>query len=416
MRDPVRRLPAERGIALVMALLVLLVLSLLAVVTMSTVNVDTKITGHNLRSTQALNLAEAGTSEAVERLSAGDVPDALNPRMVAQIFTTVAGSVPVLGADSTALATAQPAGSWLNYSRPDRGPGALTVTYKTNAARTQIYRYDPSKNPAIQTSTGMPIFQITSTGTSGNDTRTVVTEVVTKPITPQVRGAITARTNGVQLACGAPSHGPFMFNGMNHRADTPTGAGATGPDPQNYTGAGDLPAVWCTEMINWGTNGEPPVGLPQPIQEGQPVPDFYAGPWSTLGMAQAEYYQWLGPRQATVPATLKGVTYLDDNDIAQDKSGAWVLNGVSGEGLLYVDGDLVINGDFTWRGLIYVEGKIKLNCNVLWMLGSITAADPKSNFQVHTGQYTFLYSSDAIAQTISRSGGAYMNLSWREVP
>src|SRR5439155_785269 len=80
------------------------------------------------------------------------------------------GSVPVPGADSIALATSQPADQWLDYSRATQGPGVLTIQYKTDPAKTTIYRYDPALNPAVQTASGNPIYVVTSTGRKGADT------------------------------------------------------------------------------------------------------------------------------------------------------------------------------------------------------------------------------------------------------
>src|SRR5689334_20880959 len=50
----------ERGIALIMALMVLLAMSLLAVLLMVSLQVETKISGHSARYAAALNIAEAG--------------------------------------------------------------------------------------------------------------------------------------------------------------------------------------------------------------------------------------------------------------------------------------------------------------------------------------------------------------------
>ena len=69
----------ERGIALVMALLVLLVISIICAALMMSVQVETKISGRDDRRSQALSIAEAGVSEAVSRIRNGDVPDTLNP-------------------------------------------------------------------------------------------------------------------------------------------------------------------------------------------------------------------------------------------------------------------------------------------------------------------------------------------------
>src|SRR6266545_532012 len=132
----------ERGMALVAILLVMLVLSMLAVVFLQSINIETNVSDYSLRKSKSLSIAEAGIAEAISRIRAGDVPDSLNPRMVSQIFLAGAGSLPALGQDSIALATKQSAGAWLAYSTSSRGDGALTVSFKTNAARTSVYRYD----------------------------------------------------------------------------------------------------------------------------------------------------------------------------------------------------------------------------------------------------------------------------------
>jgi hypothetical protein len=214
------------------------------------------------------------------------------------------------------------------------------------------------------------------------------------------------------------SHGPFVYNGMNHRADTPTDAGIGGPDPANYVGSGDLPAFWSVSQITYGGNYAKglccaPIGNPVGILPGQPAAQFYTGPWQPLGMTQAEYYKWIGPRRTTVPGTFSGVTYLDNDAISQNRKGSWTLTGVSGSGYLYVDGALTINGDFHWRGLIYTEGPITFNGRV-WMLGGLVCADP-NGFSVKHVRATFLYSKDAITQAITTNSNQLYTLSWREV-
>ena len=165
----VRFVRGEKGVALVMALLVLMVLSLLSAAMLMNVNTETKIAAHSQREALALNAAEAGIAEAISRIRAGDIPNSLNPRMVAQVFNAASGSVPALGPDSVGLATAQPAGQWLTYSTAARGPNVLTVKYKTNPAQTVIYKYDPLQVPKVQSGSGSPIFVFTSTGFKGQD-------------------------------------------------------------------------------------------------------------------------------------------------------------------------------------------------------------------------------------------------------
>jgi Tfp pilus assembly protein PilX len=397
----------ERGIALVMALLVLLVMSMLAAVLMMSVTTERKIAGHDLRRSQALNTAEAGVSEAMARLRNGDItlPTA-NPRAVAQIFNCLAGSVPAPGVDTTTMETKQPAGQWLPYSNATKGPDVLTVKFKTNPARTVVYKYDGSLNPAIQTASGMPIYVITATGKKGADVRRVVTEVIQKPFNSLVKAALAANLDidfvGNAVVCG-----------YNHSAATPTDQGENGrgaaPDCTPYeTGIGNLPGSWTTgATVNGGAatqSGAPPVNASN--QSG-----FYSGPWEALGMEQADYFSWVGVPQAGAPASINGIVYLDNNGTAQDQSGAWGFGGVTGEGLLYVDGDLTLNSTFVYRGLVYVEGDLKLNGQA-WILGGLIVRG-KSSVKMNGGA-TVLYSSDAIAQSIAKYGGQFVTLSWRE--
>jgi hypothetical protein len=107
-----------------------------------------------------------------------------------------------------------------------------------------------------------------------------------------------------------------------------------------------------------------------------------------------------------------GITYLDNNGIRQDKSMDVAYPGGNGEGLLYVDGDLHINGDFTYKGLIYVEGDLEINGQT-WVLGAIQVKG-RAELKIANGTCTVLYSKDAITQTIAKHGGQFATLSWHE--
>jgi Tfp pilus assembly protein PilX len=399
--------------ALVIALLALTVLSMLGLVLMMSVNTDTRLTSQNLVSANALNVAEAGIAEATSRISSGEINFGTNPRGTAVIFNANAGSVPVVGVDSTALATAQPAGAWLAYSTPNKGPNMLAVSFKTDAARTVIYRYDATKNPPIQTLSGMPIYQITSTGTVGNSVRRVITEVCQQQINLNMKGALVAgididKFNGNAFSCG-----------YNHRADTPIGTGSSGRTgiggcDENAAinhwevGSGDLAGLWSTGVIKSG-GAASDAGTPaeSPGQVG-----FYAGPWEALGMSQAAFFQWIGSPQSSVPGSLDGVIYLDNNGTTQDDSWSGSVGGLTGSGMLYVDGDLTMNAGFNYRGLIYVEGDIKLNGQA-WVLGGLIVKGA-TKIQINGGA-TVLYSSDSIQQNIAKAKGQFVTLSWREL-
>jgi len=413
----------ERGMALVMALLVLLTLSLLMVVLLNTVSTDTKLAGHGIRESKALNYAEAGVAEACARIRNGDIPNFLsgNPRRIAVIYNCAAGSVPALGVDSIGLATAQPPGQWLTYSSAVRDPNnQLTVTYKTNAARTIIYRYSNLMNPTVNVISGLPIYVIQSTGRDGGDRRTIVAEVIQKPLQVVMHGGLVSQTDikftGNAVTCG-----------YSHRSDTPAGTGSAGRlgaggcaenlaavPPQWELGnpAADQAGAWSSGAIDQGGAGQP-FGSPA-MSQGNGNGAFYAGPWEALGMTQAEFWAWVGTPINGLPgaANQNGIFYLDNNGTHQDATGGWNYNAASGSGFLYVDGDLHLNAGFTWRGLIYVEGDLDLN-GAAWILGSIIVKG-KGQTKFNGGS-TVLYSYDAIQEYITKFGGKFTNLSWREL-
>lgn len=400
---PVRFRPCrdERGVALVMALLVLLVISLLSVTLLMTVHVEGKVSALSTRQMQALNIAEAGVAEAIARIRAGEIPSNNNPRQVAQVFNTIPGNVPVLGGDSIALATQQPVGDWLNYTTAGKADSALTVQYKTDAFRTFIYRYDPNKNPAIQKDTGFPIFVVTSTGRKGSAQRQVVAEVIQKPIEANIKAALAA-DKGIEFS------GNSHICGFNHNIDTPA-----------YT---MIPACGAWELGSGNTTGSWSSGTitssGSSIQQGSPAANspnqvgFYSGPWDAIGMEQAEFFSWIGAPTGVEPVNPEGVYYLDNNTMSQDALGDFKYNGGTGEGLLYVDGNLAINGNFAFRGLVYIEGDLQIN-GTCWILGSIIVKG-KSKIKIANGTCTVLFSEEAVTQTIAKYGGQFVTLSWRE--
>ena len=402
----------ERGIGLVIAVLVLLVLAMMAAAMMTAVNVDTKISGHDVRESKALNAAEAGIGEAMSEIKSGYGPDANSAnaaKKVVQVFLTTPGSVPVLGTDSTGLATMQPSGSWLNFTTASRSPNTLTIEFKTDPTRTQIYKYDASLAQPLNTATGNPVYVITSTGTSGTDRRKIVTEVMMNSIVSSIHGALACNQNvswsGNETICG-----------YNHRSDTPattgqngrSGAGGCNEAANKWeTGSTNLPGVWSTGAI--GSPGGPVNGTPpsSPNQSG-----FYAGPWEALSMTQAQFVALAGPAKSVATPNPKGIIYLDNNATMGDQSGAFSYNGGSGEGLLYCDGDLTLNGNFQFRGLVYVEGNLSIN-SWSWILGGLVVRG-KTTLNLHSNG-TVLYSKDAINQYIGQYSGSFVTLSWHEV-
>jgi Tfp pilus assembly protein PilX len=397
--------PGQEGMALVLAIMVLLVLTVIGAALMANVNTETKIAGLKVRDTQALSIAEAGVQEAMLRIKNGDVPDNLNPRNVTMIFNQVAGSIPAVGADTTALPTLQTAGSYLNYSTA--GKNALTTLsmhYKTKAGA--ILRYDDTANPKINTSTGNPIWVVQSTGTEGGSSRTVYAEVCRSKFNVLAKGAVVANV-------AISFKGNISVCGHDHRADTPAQVGPGACDASWHAANPHttcMPGAWSTNAV--GQQGSPYVSgspaAPQTYQTG-----FYSGPWDCLTMTQTDFWAWVGARVSSEPSPPVGIYYLDNDNTKQNASGNFSYNGGDGEGFLYVDGDLRLNGNFTYRGMIYCEGDLSINGNC-WILGGIVVKG-KTTVKIANGSAIILYSADSIQQKLSKYGGNLRTIAWREL-
>lgn len=414
----------ERGAALVVALLILLALSTLGAALIASVQIEDKITSFQRRDTEALHIAEAGLQEAMLRLRNGEIPDNGNPHMVALIYEAPAGSIPVSGADTTSLATMQPAGRYLGYSSATKRkpPGSselqvLTVKYKTKIttgppADTSVILYDDSATPKMNTTSGTPVFTVTSTGTKGNVSRRLVAEVTRSKFTVSARGAVASQVS-IQF------QGNIKVCGHDHLYATPVGAQPSPALIPCNVGIGNwwadgvhgdcMPGGWSESLVD--LQGSPDIlGEPAGYQENQS--GFYSGPWEALTLTQAEFWSWIGVPTASAPSPPQGVYYLDNNTVKQDQSGSFSYTGGDGEGLLYVDGDLNINGNFTYKGMIYVEGDLAINGDA-WILGGLIVRGQQP-VKIANGSAVILYSSEAIEQAISKYGGDMRMISWRE--
>jgi len=399
----------QRGVALVVAVLVLVALSAIALTMMSTIISDRRLAGYDMLTSKALNHAEAGIAEALERIRRQDIADTGDPKMVAQIFLAPAGSVPACGADTLALATGQPLTNPMQYSTASKGPDVLTIEYKTTADRSQIYRYDAAANPKVNLVKGAPIFKITSVGREGTARRKIVTEVANPIFSPNLLGAAVSLKSKVELKSATCAFG------YDYKLATPTGTNSNCVRDGSWeTGATDLPGARAVKDVSTsGTSAS--FGVP-PYLKDQPRP--YNGPWEVLGLPQSLFWDWLGPpnwdKKQGVP---RGITHLDKpgGKLQDGKDKFQLKGGFNGDGFLYVNGTLEIDGDFTFRGLIYCEGELKVHGSA-WILGGVVAKKvhlhPKKS---KAGKVTVLRSTEAVAYNIAKYASDFKTLTWREV-
>ena len=210
-------------------------------------------------------------------------------------------------------------------------------------------------------------------------------------------------------------HGANIAIGYDYIAATPSGTGSSGSRNTAYESGGpNSPAIYSGGKIDVQSPAKV-IGSPNTSQY---QTGFYAGPWVALGMGQSEFYDWIGP-PLTVPKKTpelmpSGVTYLGNvGGKPQEAKKKFKLKGGNGEGFLYVDGDLEIAGDFTFRGMIYVEGKVTMKGNG-WVIGSIVVADRSKTKSSHKNSLTVLKSNESVKNAIGKFGAPFVTINWRE--
>ncbi len=215
----------EKGVVLVLSLLVLLTLSVLSAGLMFSAVTETKISANGLWDIQALFIAEAGIEEAIQRLSLpyptqvtvngktfnASIKDtgSLDSDWATRVFLCV--HPPPAGSGNVEhTATVQPSGSWLKYSHPTHADLALTIQHKLNEDGTIAMRDD------------YPINLITVSGRQGLVRRELLAEVYAIPNWP-VSNAVLC--DGPAVISGMP-----IIDGSNAHVHTNSNLEITG-DP-----------------------------------------------------------------------------------------------------------------------------------------------------------------------------------------
>ena len=103
----------ESGMALVVAMLVLLVLTLLGVVMMASVVSNRGVAGQSVTMRKALDTADAGVGEAISHLQQRRRHDRGESAFHRAGLPGQRGQPSGVGPDTTAIPTGQPAGAWL---------------------------------------------------------------------------------------------------------------------------------------------------------------------------------------------------------------------------------------------------------------------------------------------------------------
>jgi hypothetical protein len=423
---------SERGAALVTLLMVLGLLAVLAVGLMTFSATEIQIAHNQQNHAGALYTVEGGISEIVARMELnpgtnvtvngstfdayiGDDPVNPDPNWRTNVYLQPAADLPAPAGTEFVRATVQPSASWLRYGDTDQGLAPITIEHKwvdldLDGVREngELVLYDANRFPAENFEEGIPIEIITVPGHLNGSQRAVRAEVTRIPITVKTTAAISS-DRGVDLT------GNMSGCGHDHDIDTPAGTKIPACRPWELCANRTLDAAaGCLVAVM--TTGDPAETSGSSDLEGFPT-------WSDTSSANPFYdiEEYLGLTLAQWNDIRNNPDYTSSNDATNmdgivvvngDATGGEKFNGNDGTGLIYVDGDMDISGNFRWRGLIYVEGDCKIT-GTAWILGAMCVRG-RTDDAFAAGNSTVLFSRDAVAMYVGRSL-RFTTLAWVEM-
>jgi len=417
------RIRNQRGNAMVLSLLILLLLTTIGVGYVLQSKTETQIAGNGLRHSQALFNAEAGITEGLARMS--NAQDSTN--FIGQGFNTVDPGWGVYIVDANGSSDDDPDHDATasdgrdnnldgqvdesNEAYPEVGTKQtgsdkipypwVRVEYVLNSTG-DVIRYGDHDNDLATPQeynivAGAPVIRITAEGDRGNALRRVEVEAI-KPEVDIVKAAIYTerddfKFNGTQFLVSGQDWDPSTGSVVPGSSDV-LGI-ATTKDPDNISGA--LSGQQQNNVE--GSGAEPSVdSAPADID------------------MQALYDQWSPLADIKVPAgTYSNIDWgnYDDYHVVQVQGDLHNAGGVSGGGILLVNGDFTCTGQFTWYGLVVVMGDISFSGGGagVHIYGS-TMVQGQLDTETVGGNADILYSSAALKRLVNL--GPYKIVAWVE--
>lgn len=437
----------EKGIALVLTLMVILVLSVMASGLMYNIVNEKTIGANRMRSSQALALAKAGEAEAIARLSVAY--SATNDTVIVQNingggFTPNWRCYISLNQPSTSGSgdivykkTVQTSANALDYSENfgDFGDtsSVLQVRYKHfdlnndgTLTSNEIYYYDYKRdmitlgNAAPTPADAYPVWEIISTGKVGNVRRTLATEVVVPRFTAKTRAGLSSHApvvgHGNADVCGHdhPTTIPYNTTPPNCFDAWHVYAGGNPHGLAANAYANLVPRASCTE-----------VGCVPGIESDSTITDVgankkcWGNPDSLSHSTRPMYKIWeiLGMDSATCTNLPWGTDMYPVTGLVRKDGNTMYAghgSGLEHQGILWIrNGDLHSSSNLAFKGLIYVEGDF-MSSGTTWVLGGIVVmGETETNI---VGSIDVLYSSEMIARVVQQAVGTGMKVvSQREV-
>ncbi len=416
----------QRGSAMVISLLVLLVLTMVGTLFLAQTKTETQISGHDMRSTQALYNAEAGYGEALARMS--NMTDSTNYIGQAQgawstepgwgAYVVAANGDAALDPDYAATGTdgldndgdgqVDEAGErYPEVASKQAGNDAIDydwikIRYKLNATNQVVlfgdHDSDVTTPPRLNLVRGVPVLVVTSHGAQGSANRTVEVDAVKYPIEAVDAAIYTEddnfKFNGVSFLVSGEDWDPDTDSRIAGNPDVP--GIMTTKDPNNIAGA-----LKGNQQNNVeGSGAEPSVTASSVDLDLQAMADQF-GAMADITIGSGTY---------------SNVSYGDYNDyhVVHCTGDIHVAGQMVGGGILVIDGDLTCTGQMTWYGMVIVLGDITFSGGGAGthIYGSVLVQGGITD-QTVGGNADIKYSSAALAKLAMLS--PYVVASWHEL-
>ncbi len=352
----------ERGMALAMALWVLVLVGVLAA-TVSFLGVQEARMGESMRRVpRAFGVAEEGAAAVIRTWD-----------------PTIYNRSAALPLDSVAV--------------PDGYPGAWTVAaLKTGAYGGHVYKLNGELYliTIVGRDSSSPMPEPGGGGGRGGEVRQHVGVVAhVRPVASGVKAALTAG-KGVRLS------GPVRVDGADH---VPTGWGPCGPPDSQQAGvqapggAATLEGITNSQLAAWATHTVAGRTFGSDI-----------GPVVVAGRCDETVVTNWGDG--------RGPNYPCGNHFpVVSVTGDATVNGIAGQGILLVDGSLVVRGGLEWYGVALIRGGLTVIADPLRataFMGAVLVEDSVVLQGVTGGLLEVTYSKCAISKALETVASAEM--------
>jgi hypothetical protein len=364
----------QRGMILVLGLLMLLLITLLGLAAVNASISDLKVTGNYRAAVQAFLAAESGLEDVRSRLaqtSAQPIQDTA-PNKVDWVVAV--GTAQRYGERNLSIPRCDPLRPATDYF--------VIVRHKTQDDPPRVlYWGDENEDgkPEENTTTGRNIYEVLSEGFTHDEGRKSLRAEFAKVPSVTVPGAVYTKAN------------------------TTIGGSSTQINGRDGCGTSDRPAVVSRGSIN--TNGSPVLdGSPVDVEENslmnldllliaQSLKDYATSLYNTGGTYTGMH--WGTP---SLPVANE-VSSCGEHNIVYFTQSVKLSGGTTGCGILIVEGDLEVNGGFLWHGLMIATGAIRFSGGGEKNITGAVLSGSEIETDVISGNTVILFCSGAARQT-----------------